>query len=51
MSLLGVAALVAPRALGIEAFLSVHASEIAVVWGMVSVALRMVTKDKIQLGD
>jgi hypothetical protein len=51
VSLLGLVALVMPQAAGASSFLQAHAAEVSVVWGMLNVLLRLVTKDKIQLGD
>ena len=51
MGLFGAVALFMPGAASAAEFLTSHAAEISVVWGVANVILRLVTKDKISLGD
>lgn len=51
LGLVGFVALFIPGAELVQTFMSAHASEIAMVWSILNIVLRAVTKDKISLGD
>ena len=49
--LLAAVALFVPQAADVQVFIAAHAAEIGMVWAILGIALRAVTKDKIGLGD
>lgn len=51
MGLLAFVALFWSGASGVSEFLNGHGGEIAMVWSILNIILRAVTKDKISLGD
>lgn len=51
LGLLGAAALFLPAASGIQVWITGHAAEIAMGWGVLNMVLRLISKDKIQLID
>lgn len=51
LGVLAAVALLIPGASMVKDFVMAHAPEIGVAWSVLSVLLRVVTKDKIVLGD
>ena len=50
-AILGGAAVFLPAAQSLADFLAAHAGEVGMVWGVLAIVLRLVTKDKIVLID
>ena len=49
--LVGAIAVFYPQASVVSDFMKAHAAEIAMVWGVFGMALRLITKDKLALAD
>lgn len=51
LGLMSFAMLFWPGASGVTAWLGAHVAEVGMAWSVLGMALRMVTKDKISLGE
>lgn len=51
LGILAAVALLVPGASVVKDFITAHAAEIGVAWSVLGVLLRLVTKDKVVLGD
>jgi hypothetical protein len=51
MGVVGAVAAFVPGAAVVSQFITNHAAEIGMVWGLINIVLRLITKDKISLSE
>ena len=51
LGVVGAVAAFVPGAAVVSQFITAHAAEIGMVWGLLNIVLRLITKEKIQLAD